>query len=79
MRKGTKGEFWHQDINLPIVYGIHKDKFSTKPRHYLDGLMKTKKIVPSPNTYNITKDLSIKQNMMTSKSPRITEALEIEK
>ena len=79
VKKGTNGMFWHHDVNFPIVFGIHKDKYSKVPRHYLDGLMKTKKIVPPPNTYNIPRDLLIKQNMMTSKSPRVTEAIEIEK
>jgi hypothetical protein len=46
--------FWHHDVTKPIVYGIHLEKYGKHPTHYLDGLMKTKKIVPAPNTYNIT-------------------------
>jgi len=71
--------FWHPDTTLPIVYKIHKDQFRKEPRHYLDEMMKSKKIVPPPNAYNITKDLTIKNNMITSKSPRITEPVAIEK
>ena len=69
---------WHHDINRPIVYGIHKDKFG-KPRHFLDDTLRSKKIVPSPNTYDTSKSFLMKQNMMYNKSPRITMAVEIEK
>jgi hypothetical protein len=46
-------KLWHHDVEKPIVYGIHKDKNSKKPRHFLDAYLKTKSIVPPPNTYNI--------------------------
>lgn len=65
---------WHHDIDKPIVYGIHQDKNSKKPRHFLDAYLKTKAIVPSPNTYNMSKDFTIKQNPLYSKSPRVMEA-----
>jgi len=69
---------WHHDVNKPIVFGIHQDK-SGKPRHFLDDILKAKKIVPPPNTYDTSKSFIMKQNMMVSKSPRVTMAVEIEK
>ena len=58
--EGYEIKLWHHDINKPLSYGIHKDKVSKKPRHYLDSYMKTKQYVPAPTTYNIAKDLSFK-------------------
>lgn len=49
------------------------------PRHYLDDHLRAKKIVPSPDAYKIEGNLILKANVMTSKSPRITHAHEIEK
>ena len=43
---------------------------SRKPSHFLDGYLRSKSIVPSPDKYNIAKDLVIKQNPMHQKSPR---------
>jgi len=37
---GYEVKLWHHDVNKPIVFGIHEDKNSKKPRHYLDILMK---------------------------------------
>lgn len=54
---GYDMKLWHHDVNKPIIYGIHKE---IKPRHYLDEYLKTKKIVPPPNTYNMMKDFTIK-------------------
>eukprot|EP00356_Strombidium_inclinatum_P016753 CAMPEP_0170506206 /NCGR_PEP_ID=MMETSP0208-20121228/54036_1 /TAXON_ID=197538 /ORGANISM="Strombidium inclinatum, Strain S3" /LENGTH=339 /DNA_ID=CAMNT_0010787583 /DNA_START=392 /DNA_END=1411 /DNA_ORIENTATION=+ len=68
---------WHHDVNKPIIYGIHKEK--GKPRHFLDDILKAKKIVPPPNTYDTSRTFVLKQNMMHSKSPRVTMAVEIEK
>jgi hypothetical protein len=59
------------------VYGIHKEVNSKKPRHFLDAYLKTKAIVPPPNTYNLMRDLTFKQNPMHSKSPRIMECEDI--
>lgn len=78
VRRGDRGEFWHQDTTKPIVYGIHKEKVKG-PKHYLDDALRAKKDFPAPNKYNLAKDLKLSYNIMTSKSPRITEALEIEK
>jgi hypothetical protein len=50
-------KLWHHDVNKPIIYGIHKE---LKPRHYLDEILRQKKGVPPPNTYNVMKDLSVK-------------------
>ena len=58
--KGYPIKKWHHDINKPIVYGIHTEKDSKKPSHYLDTLLKAKAIVPAPNTFNMSRDLSIK-------------------
>ncbi len=49
---------WHHDINKPIIYGIHKEK--GKPRHFLDDILKAKKIVPSPNTYDTSRSFIMK-------------------
>ena len=70
---------WHHDINKPIVYGIHEDKNCKKPRHYLDNYLKSKSIVPSPNSYTVAKDFSLKQNPMYIKSPRETDVDAIQK
>ena len=78
VRRGDRGEFWHHDVNKPIVFGIHKEKVKG-PKHYLDDTLRIKKNVPAPNTYNMAKDLKVNYNIMTSKSPRVTEAVEIEK
>lgn len=72
---GYELKLWHHDVNKPIIYGIHKE---LKPRHYLDEILRQKKMVPSPNTYNVMKDMTVKQNMLNQKSPRITVAGEIE-
>ena len=77
-RCGDRGEYWHHDITKPIVYGIHKEKVRG-PKHYLDDLIKPKAKFPAPNAYNMAKDLKLNYNIMTTKSPRITEAMEIEK
>ena len=42
VRRGDRGEFWHHDINKPIVFGIHKEKVKG-PKHYLDDTLKVKK------------------------------------
>ena len=75
--EGYELKLWHHDVNKPLSYGIHKD-VGKKPRHFLDDIMRQKKIVPPPNQYTIAKDLSIKNNMMVSKAPRTTVAVEIE-
>lgn len=59
--KGYDLKLWHHDVDKPIVFGIHKE---IKPRHYLDDILRVKKGVPPPNTYNVRKDLIIKQNML---------------
>lgn len=69
-------KLWHHDVDKPIIFGIHKE---IKPRHYLDDILRVKKGVPPPNTYNVRKEPVIKMNVMTSKSPRTTVAGEIEK
>ena len=45
-----------------------------RPRSFLDVYMKAKKGVPAPTSYNIMKSIESKSNVITSKSPRITEA-----
>ena len=55
--EGYELKLWHHDVDKPIVYKIHK---KLKEKHYLDDYLKTKKIVPPPDTYNIAKDFSIK-------------------
>ena len=40
--------------------------------------MRMQKGFPGPNAYNMAKDLKVNYNIMTTKSPRVTEALEIE-
>uniref|UniRef100_A0A7S3FZ33 Uncharacterized protein n=1 Tax=Strombidium rassoulzadegani TaxID=1082188 RepID=A0A7S3FZ33_9SPIT len=74
--EGYELKKWHQDINKPIVYKIHPEQ---KPKHFLDDVLRQKKDVPPPNTYNINRELSIKQNMMHAKSPRVTMVGEIQK
>ena len=59
--EGYEMKMWHHDVNKPIIYGIHKD---IKPRHYLDDVLRTKKIVPPPTQYTVAKDFTIKQNML---------------
>jgi hypothetical protein len=61
-------------VNKPIIYGIHKE---FKKRHYLDTYLNSKKHVPSPHSYNVTKDFILKANAIVSKSPRITQPEEI--
>ena len=77
--KDYEVKLWHHDVNVPISYGIHKEKYRKAPRHYLDDHLRAKKIVPSPTAYKIEGNLILKNNTMTSKSPRITHAVEIEK
>jgi hypothetical protein len=74
--EGYEMKMWHHDINKPTIYGIHKD---IKPRHYLDDILRSKKIVPPPTQYTVAKDFTMKQNMLNQKSPRITLPVEIEK
>jgi hypothetical protein len=77
--KGIPGydlKLWHHDVNKPIIYGIHKD---IKPRHYLDDILRVKKGLPPPTTYEVRKDFNLKTNMLNQKSPRITVAGEIER
>ena len=69
-------KLWHHDVNKPIIYGIHKE---LKPRHYLDDILRQKKMVPPPDTYNVRKDLTVKMNVMNQKSARLTVASEIER
>ena len=64
---------WNHDVNKPIVFGIHSDTKGMQ-RHFLDPILKQKLGVPSPASYNISKDFIFKHNMITSKSPRNTEA-----
>ena len=77
VRRGDRGEFWHHDVNKPIVFGIHKEKVKG-PKHYLDDALRMTKGFPAPNAYNMAKDLKLNYNIITSKSPRVTEAMEIE-
>ena len=77
--KDYEVKLWHHDVNVPVSYGIHKEKYRKVPRHYLDDHLRAKKIVPPPNAYKIDRDLTLKANIITSKSPRITHAMEIEK
>lgn len=74
--QGYEVKLWHHDVIKPIIYGIHKD---LKPRHYLDNYLRAKAYVPAPTSYTIAKDMTIKTNILTGKSPRITHAMEIEK
>jgi hypothetical protein len=76
-RRGDRGEFWHHDTTRPVVFGIHKEKVKG-PKHYLDDAMRMQMGFPGPNKYNMAKDLKVSYNIMTTKSPRVTEALEIE-
>jgi hypothetical protein len=76
-RRGDRGEFWHHDVSKPVVFGIHKEKVKG-PKHYLDDALRMKKGFPAPNAYNMAKDLKLSYNIMTTKSPRVTEPLEIE-
>ena len=69
---------WHHDINKPLSFGIHKHK-SSKPRNYIDEVIKAKKIIPSPGAYELSKTLLLPTNALYAKSPRITVAMEIEK
>lgn len=73
---GYEVKLWHHDVIKPIIYGIHKE---IKPRHYLDTYLKGKAHVPPPNSYTIAKDMTIKANIITGKSAKITHAMEIEK
>ena len=59
--KDYKVKKWHHDIDKPFILSFHKD---IKPRHYMDPILKSVKHVPAPNTYNIAKDLTVRQNMM---------------
>lgn len=43
--EGYELKKWHHDVNKPIVYKIHPMKKAT---HFLDGVLKSKKDVPSP-------------------------------
>jgi hypothetical protein len=67
---------WHHDIDKPFVVGIHKD---IKPRHYMDPMLKSKKLVPAPNAYQISRELTSKQNIINQKGPRDTMPTVIEK
>jgi len=58
-----------------VIYGIHKEG---KKRHYLDTYLRSKAYVPSPASYTIAKDMTIKANCIVNKSPRITQPVEIE-
>lgn len=58
--QGYELKLWHHDINKPIVFGIHQDKYSKKPRHYLDPLIKQKEHVPPPTSYNVCGDFKLK-------------------
>ena len=69
-------KLWHHDVNKPIVFGIHKE---IKPRHYLDDILRVKREVPPPTTYEVRKDFNLKTNMLNQKSARVTVAGEIEK
>jgi hypothetical protein len=77
--QGYEVKLWHHDVDKPIVFGIHQDKNSKKPRHYLDPLIKQKEHVPPPTTYNVTGDFKLNYNAMYSKSPRVMEADLIER
>ena len=68
---------WHHDIEVPRIAKIFKPP--QRPAHFLDSHLKSKKDVPPPTTYNIDRDLKIRQNPMYSKSPRVTYAAEIDK
>jgi hypothetical protein len=49
------------------------------PRGFLDGLLKTKMIIPSPSKYDLSRPIMEKSlNPIVVKSPRITEAAQIE-
>lgn len=62
---GYEVKLWNHDISKPVSYQIHKESgLRKKPRHYLDNILRSKAIVPAPTTYNIAKDLSLKQNML---------------
>lgn len=71
--KGYPVKMWNHDVDkkYTICYGIHKDKCSKKPRHFLDPYLKTKEHVPPPNTYNMMGNFNFKQNMLNQKSPRV--------
>ena len=72
---GYELKLWNHDVQKPIVYGIHKQ---IKARHFLDDILRQKKIVPPPNQYTVAKDFTIKANAIVNKSPRITLAGSIE-
>ena len=56
---------WDHDVEKPIVYGIHKDKCSKKPRHFLDAFLKSKAHVPPPNaSHNKQNSFILKTNML---------------
>lgn len=57
-----KLKLWDHDIDKPRVAGFHKD---IKPRHYMDPYLKSKKGIPGPGHYPISKNpLLFKQNMI---------------
>lgn len=71
--EGYEMKLWNHDIDKPVAV-----KFLPpgRPRSFLDVYMKQKKAVPAPTTYNIMKSIESKSNVITSKSPRVTEAEE---
>jgi hypothetical protein len=70
-------KLWDHDIDKPRIAGFHKD---IKPRHYMDTYMKSKKGIPGPGHYPISKTPFIfKQNMINQKAPRSFISTDIEK
>ena len=62
--EGYEVKLWNHDIEKPITYGIHNEcGLRKKPRHYLDQYLRNKAIVPAPTAYNVSGDLTFKQNM----------------
>lgn len=73
--KGYEVKLWHHDINKPVSFGIHKHQ---RPHHYLDELMRVKKEVPAPTSYNVRQGLEVKRNIMNQHGPKNTFPTEIQ-